>query len=83
MNSDKMEFVSISTVYEKNNGDMILETSPTMTLTPNHIAVKYHCIRHNYGKEFVIRKIYSENQKADIFTKGLQGELFSRIRKFP
>ena len=29
----------------------------------------------------MILKIKSENQKADIFTKGLQGQIFVRIRK--
>ena len=28
----------------------------------------------------MIRMIESENQKSDIFTKGLQGEFFVRIR---
>ena len=56
--------------------------SPRITPTSNHISVKYNWFRHNVRKEFGIRKIESENQKADIFTKGLQGEIFVRIRKF-
>ena len=55
--------------------------SPRMTPTPNHIAVKFHWFRQQVGKEFLIWKIESENKKADIFTKGLQGGLFVRIRK--
>ena len=55
---------------------------PRMTPTSNHIAVKYHWFRHHVGKEFVIWKIESEDQKADISTKGLQGEIFLMIRKF-
>ena len=58
-----------------------MATSPGMTPTSKHIAVKYHWFRQNVGKEFVIRKIESENQRADIFTKGLQGQIFVRIRK--
>ena len=46
-----------------------------MTPTSNHITIKYHWFMQNVGKEFVIWKIRSENQKADIFTKGLQGKL--------
>ena len=76
-----MKFVSSSTVYEENNGSIVVTTSPRMTPTSKHIAVKYNWFRHHVGKEFVIRKIESENQKADIFTKGLQGEIFVRIMK--
>ena len=77
---ENLKFVSSSTVYEDNNGAIVVATSPRMTPTSNHIAVKYHWFRQHVGKEFVIRKIESENQKADIFTKGLQGQIFARIR---
>ena len=56
-------------------------TSPSMTPTSKNISVKYHWFRQQVGKEFMIQKIKSENHKADIFTKGLQGEIFLRIRK--
>ena len=78
---EKLKFVSSSTIYEDNNGAMVVETNPSMTPTSKHIAVKYHWFRQHVGKEFVIRKIESENQKADIFTKGLQGQIFVRISK--
>ena len=45
----------------------------SMTPKSKHTAVKYHWFRQQFGKEFVIRKIESENLKADMFTKGLQG----------
>ena len=63
--------MSSSTVYEDNNGVIVVEIVPMATPTPKQIAVKYHSFRQNVGKEFVIRNIESENQKADIFTKGL------------
>ena len=81
IDSDNLKFVSSSTIYKDNNGAIVVATSPKMTNTPKHIAVKYHWFRQNVGKEFVIWKIESENQKADIFTKGLQGQIFVRIRK--
>ena len=81
IDSEKLMFVSSSTIYEDNNGAIVVATSPRMTPTSNHIAVKYHWFRQHVGKEFMIQKIDSENQKADIFTKGLQGEIFVRIRK--
>ena len=81
INSENLKFVSSSTIYEDNNGAMVVATSPRMTPTSKHIDVKYHWFSHHVGNEFVIRKIESENQKEDIFTKGLQGEIFVSIRK--
>ena len=81
IDSENLMFVSSSTVYEDINGAIVVATSPRMTPTSNHIAVKYHWFGKHVGKEFVIRKTESENQKADIFTKGLQGEIFVSIRK--
>ena len=78
---EKLKFVSISAVYEDNKGAIFLATIPRMNPTSKHIDSKYHWFRQNVGKEFLIQKIESENQKAYIFTKGLQGELFARIRK--
>ena len=74
--------MSRSTHYEDNNGAIFLATSPRITPPSKHISVNYHLFGQHVGEEFVIRKIESENQKADIFTKGLQGEIFVRIRKF-
>ena len=81
IDSENLKFVSSFTVYEDNNGAIVLATSPRMPLKSKHISVKYNWFIQHVEKEFVIRKIKSENQKADIFTKVLQGELFVRIRK--
>ena len=81
IDSENLKFVSRSTIYEENNGAIVVATSPRMTPKSNHIAINYHWFRQHVGKEFVIRKIKSENQKADIFTKGLQDQTFVRIRK--
>ena len=78
---EKLKFVSSSTFYKDNNGSIVVEISPRVTAKSKHIDFKYHSFRKHFGKEFLIRKIESENQKADIFTKVLQGELFVRIRK--
>ena len=64
-----LKFVSSSTVYEDNNGAIVVATSPRITPSSKHITVKYHWFRQHVGKEFVIRKIESENQKADILPK--------------
>ena len=42
IDSDKLKFESSSTVYEENNGAMVVETSPGMNPTSKHITVKYH-----------------------------------------
>ena len=81
IDSKNIEFLSSSTFYKDNNSAIVVAKTPRMTPTSKHIAVKYHWFRQHVGKEFVIRKIESENQKADIFTKGLQGQIFVRIRK--
>ena len=81
IDSEKLKFVSCCTIYEDNNGAIIVATSPSMTPTSNHISVNYHWFRQNVGRELMIQKIESENQKAYIFTKGLQGQIFVRISK--
>ena len=81
IDSEKPKFVASSTVYEDINGSIVVETSPRMTSKSKHITIKYHWFGQRVGKEFVIRKTESENQKADIFTKVLQGEIFVSIRK--
>ena len=81
IDSENLKFVSSSTIFEDNNAAIVVETGPRMTPTSNHIAVNYHWFRQHVGKESVIRKIESENQKADIFIKGLQGQIFLRIGK--
>ena len=81
IDSDKLKFLSRSTIYEDNNRAICVATIPRMTPTSKHIAVKYRWFRQHVGKEFVIQKIESENQKADIFTKGLLGQIFVRIHK--
>ena len=82
IDSEKLKFVSSSTIYEKNNVAIVVTTSTRMALTSDHIVVKYHWFRQHVGKESMIWKIESENHKADIFTKGLQGQIFVRIRRF-
>ena len=81
IDSENLKFVSSSTIYEDNNGAIVVTKIPRMTPTSKHIAVKYHWFRQHVGKEFFIRKIESENQKSDIFTKDLQGQIFVWIRK--
>ena len=77
---DNLKYTSKSTVYEDNQGALIVATSPRITPKSKHIAVKYHWFRELVGKSFNIKKIASEEQLADIFTKGLQGKAFTSLR---
>ena len=61
IDSENLNFVSSSTVYEVNNGSIVMSKIPRMTPTSKHISVKYHWCRQHVGKEFVIWKIESEN----------------------
>ena len=72
-----------STIFEDNNGTLGLATSPKMSPRTKHIGIKYHWFRSYIGKEkgYVIEKIESGNQKADIFTKGLSEVVLGRVRK--
>ena len=48
--NENVEFVSRFTVYEDNNGAIIVEISPSMTTILRKIAVKYHWFRQHVGK---------------------------------
>ena len=59
INSEKLKYFSSSTIYEENNGSIVLEKSPRMTSTSKYIAVNYHWFKQHVVKEFVIWKIKS------------------------
>ena len=50
IDSEKLNFVSRSTVYEENNEAIVVATSPRMTPKSKHISVKYHLFRKNIRK---------------------------------
>ena len=50
IDSEKLKFVASSTVYEDINGSIVVATSPRMTPTLKHIAVKYHWFGQHVGK---------------------------------
>ena len=81
----KLDFVKSamvhSTIFEDNNGALILAKAPKLTPRTKHIAVKYHWFKSLIGDKFRITKVNSKAQKADIFTKGLDQEAFERVRK--
>ena len=82
----KLEFANPtlfhSQVFEDNNGALILAESPRMTPRTKHIGVKYHLFRDSIGEKhgILLKKIDSENKKADIFTKVLTLDTFRKVR---
>ena len=77
--SKNLSFITKSTVFEDNQGAITVAQSPRLTPTSKHIAVKYHWFRDHIGKDFDIEHVESEQQVADLFTKGLQGSQFLNI----
>ena len=45
IDSEKLKFVSSSTIYEDNNGYIVVAKSTRMTPKSKHIAFKYHWFR--------------------------------------
>ena len=76
-----LSIVTKNTVFEDNQGAITIATSPHLTPTSKHIAVKYHWFHDHIGKDFEIEHVDTDNQIADLFTKGLQGSHFTNLRK--
>ena len=76
-----VKYVSHSTVFEDNQGAISLARCPRMTPRAKHIGTKYHWFRSHMRKLFDVEHVESAKKKADIFTKGLQGQIFLSIRK--
>ena len=50
IDSEKLKFFSSPTVYEDNNGAIVVATSPSMAPTSNHISVKLSLVRAAHWK---------------------------------
>ncbi|MGH7955130.1 MAG: reverse transcriptase domain-containing protein [Gloeomargaritales cyanobacterium] len=71
-----------STVFEDNAGALTLAHTPAMTARSKHYGIKYHFFREHVRKGTVaIKKVNTELQKADIFTKGLGAIKFRELRR--
>ena len=72
---------TFSKCFEDNNGALLTATSPRMTPRTKHIAVKMHFFKDHVARgDIKIVKVSTDDQMADIFTKGLCPEIFCRIR---
>ena len=71
----------ITTVFEDNNGAISLATTHRVTSRTKHFNIKYHFFWESVEKgDIVIERINSQEQKADILTKGLTKDTFEKIR---
>ena len=68
-------------VFEDNTSCIKVATAPIMTPRTKHIALKYHFFRsHVKSGRVTILPISTTEQRADILTKPLSGELFVYLR---
>ena len=76
-----------SKIFEDNNGAISMASTPQMSPRTKHMATKYHFVKQHFGTKhiddhpFILEKIDAKDQKADIFTKGLDVVTFKHLRK--
>ena len=72
-----------STVFEDNNGALQLAQSPKISPRTKHIAIKYHFFHDKIGEDkgILLKKVESEHQIANLFTKGLTIQVFVPLRR--
>ncbi len=69
-------------VFEDNNGALMLATKQRITNRTKYFLVKWHFFWHHVRNGDVeVLKIATTDQLADYLTKGLNREVFERIRK--
>jgi hypothetical protein len=71
-----------STVFEDNMGALTLANVPKPTPRSKHIAIPYHFFREFVRKkEVAVVHVSTENQLADLLTKGLVQVKFESLRE--
>jgi len=72
-----------STIFEDNAGCCSLVNAPKMSSRNKYLSLKYHFFRSHIGeaKGIIAKWISTNDQKADIFTKGLSPSKFEAIRR--
>ena len=69
-------------VFCDNTSATNLSKNPVQPLKSNHIEIHYHFIKDLVEDKVVcLEFIHTDNQKADIFTKPLDGPRFESLRK--
>ena len=68
---------TFSKAFEDNNGILTLATSPQLTPSSKHIAVKYHSFKYHVANgDIQLVKVNMKDQIAGCMTKGLEKTLF-------
>jgi hypothetical protein len=69
-------------VFEDNSGAVELARVPKMRPRTKHINSKYHHFRqHVFEKKIHVEQVSTDEQLADIFTKNLSKDRFTKFRK--
>ena len=69
-------------VFSDNTSAISLSKNPVQHSNSKHIEIRYHFIRDLVEDKVVcLEFIHTDNQKADIFTKSLDGPRFESLRK--
>ena len=69
------------TLFEDNMGAVTLANVPKMTPRSKHIAIPYHFFReHIKKKEVEVKHVSTNDQLADLLTKGLVEAKFEILR---
>ena len=70
-----------TTIFEDNQSAICMTKNPQFHGRAKHIAIKYHFIREQVGNGTIELKYCPTNEMlADMFTKGLSREQFSKLR---
>ena len=71
-----------SKVFEDNNAALTLAKKPGVSSRTKYIHTKHWFFKEHIGEDkgIVLKKIGTEDQLADIFTKGVKAELFVPLR---
>ena len=69
-------------VFYDNTSAINLSKNPIQHSKSKHIKIRYHFIQNLVEEKIVwLEFINTDNQKADIFSKPLDGPLFESLRK--
>ena len=80
-NQDQERPIIHCTLFEDNNGALELAKAPRYRPRTKHIGIKYHHFREHVKRGLVsIEPIYTREQIADQFTKGLPTVTFEYLR---
>ena len=80
----RLDFSTQSTVSEDNYGAVKATQNhnfPIITQGYNDISLKYHLFREKiYSGDCSVKKVEGKEHKANIFNKGIQGEILLHIK---